>query len=475
MRTAPARNTTEDPKPGESRVIGHRTGPSDHRYILTLGFGTTVAMWAIGYVCRIPPVWVPSWVLLVLFLVCLASGGFVAGRYTGARWQAGFQVGVLSSILNLLILGSLLSGDRANQVVPSSLWWIPGSILAGALLGSLGSLAAGAFPGRDVRLQEIARGEEPLGIEAAHLGGLGDAIHWTAGFSAVAAFATFCLLVVGGFVTSEAAGLSVVDWPTSFGYNMFLYPLSRMTGGVYFEHAHRLFGSLVGLTTLVLTVHLFRVERRAWVRWFSVAALALVIVQGILGGLRVTGHFTSSTSPLDTRPSLLLAVVHGVTGQLFFSMLVALSAFTSSTWISDRPATRTQAAASDRVLTVALVLALLVQLVLGALLRHLSKALLIHISMAAAVTFIGVAAGARAAGLDRGQPVLQRLGKILLILLGVQVLLGIGALVARGLAAGAASPPAFKVVLTTAHQASGACLLGTAVLLLVWTRRLLRP
>ncbi|MBW7939502.1 MAG: COX15/CtaA family protein, partial [Candidatus Omnitrophica bacterium] len=133
--------------------------------------------------------------------------------------------------------------------------------------------------------------------------------------------ATFLLIIVGGLVTSNDAGLAVVDWPNSFGYNMFLYPLSRMTGGIYYEHAHRLFGSLVGITTLVITFHLFRVDQRKWVKNFSLLVLAVVIAQGILGGLRVTGKFTLATSPEEVAPSLTLALVHGVLGQFFLGLM----------------------------------------------------------------------------------------------------------------------------------------------------------
>lgn len=435
-------------------------GTSDHRFMLTLGFGTTVAMWFVGYLCRIPPIWVPSWALLLLLLCCVLGGGVLAGRWTRRGWQAGFQVGLVCSLLNMLVLGSLLSGGQANQVVPSALWWVPGSILCGATIGAIGA-AIGTVLGGGA----AAGSAEPGAFT----------FNWTAGFAAVAACATLLLLIVGGVVTSEGAGLSVVDWPTSFGYNMFLYPLARMTGGVYFEHAHRLFGSLVGVTTLVLALHLLRVERRRWVRWYGIGALLLVAVQGVLGGLRVTGHFTESTSPADTNPSIALAVIHGITGQLFFGALVALCAFTSSGWRSGRPAPGAPGASADRFLSVFLVCALLVQLVLGAVLRHLSKGLLIHITMATLVTIVTVAAGARAAGLERGLPTLKRLGTALLILLGCQIALGISALAVKNFQGGSEPMPAYQVVIRTAHQGCGAIFLAAAVLLMVWNWRLLRP
>jgi len=133
--------------------------------------------------------------------------------------------------------------------------------------------------------------------------------------TAVPTVAALLLLTAGGLVTSKEAGLAVVDWPNSFGYNMFFYPLSRMTGGIFYEHAHRLLGTLVGLSVIVLTVQLWRADDRTWVKWLSVCLLVMIVCQGILGGLRVTGHFTLSTSREAVAPSITLAVIHGVLGQ----------------------------------------------------------------------------------------------------------------------------------------------------------------
>ena len=90
----------------------------------------------------------------------------------------------------------------------------------------------------------------------------------------------------------------MADWPTSYGYNMFLYPFSRMTGGIYYEHAHRLLGALVGLTTLSLAVHLAMVETRPFVKRMGAAAVVLVVVQGILGDC--ASPRGASTSPSST-------------------------------------------------------------------------------------------------------------------------------------------------------------------------------
>src|ERR1700759_3767616 len=89
-------------------------------------------------------------------------------------------------------------------------------------------------------------------------------------------------------VTSKNVGLAVPDWPTTFGYNMFLFPVSKWVGGIFFEHTHRLVASTVGFLTIILAIWLWREDSRPWVRRLGIAALAGVILQGVLGGLRVT-------------------------------------------------------------------------------------------------------------------------------------------------------------------------------------------
>src|SRR6186997_3299080 len=93
---------------------------------------------------------------------------------------------------------------------------------------------------------------------------------------------------MGGLVTSHGVGLSVPDWPTTYGYNMFFFPFSKWVGGVMYEHTHRLAASLVGLLTVALAVWLHLGESRTWLRRLGWLAVFLVILQGVLGGLRVT-------------------------------------------------------------------------------------------------------------------------------------------------------------------------------------------
>ncbi|MFO7655080.1 MAG: COX15/CtaA family protein [Candidatus Krumholzibacteriia bacterium] len=423
--------------------------------LLATGFGTAVAMWAVGYVLRLPGVAAPSWLVFTLLLVCLLGGGVVAGRLTPRGWRGGLGTGSIAGLLNLLILGSLLGGDAPGRVVPGALWWVPGSLLLSAAIGAAGGLV-GEMSQRDR-------------LERTYLASRGPAA-----FAWVAAGATFLLLIAGGVVTSKEAGLAVVDWPNSYGYNMFLYPLARMTGGIYYEHVHRLLGSLVGLTTLVLALHLPRVDERRWVRGLGVLALVLVITQGILGGLRVTGHFTLSDDPGITRPNLLLAVLHGVLGQIFFGTMVVVAVVTTPRWRAAAPQP-IPAGAADLALALALPLLLVVQLVLGAVLRHTANGLLVHITMAVVVIVAGVLLGVRIWARHGDRPPLGRLATGLITVLGLQLVLGLAALVATGFERVPGDPPLADVLLTTAHQATGAVLLAWSVALALWTFRLVRP
>jgi len=421
---------------------------SDRGSALALGFATAVTMWAIAYVGRLPVVTAPSAVIAIAMLAAVVGWGWFAARRT-ARWCAGAAGGAVAGVINLLILGSLVAGpDGAPRW--AMLWWLPASVVAmAALAGAAAALAAAA------------------GAPAA-------STDWTAMLTKVAVVASFLLVVAGGLVTSNEAGLAVVDWPNTFGSNMFLYPLSRMTGGIFYEHAHRLFGTLVGLATLAVAVRLWRTDARSSVRAVAALAVVLVVVQGLLGGLRVTGRLTLSTAAEDMAPSIGLAVLHGVLGQVFLALMVALSAATSRRWRSEPAAEPAVSAAGDRTLQAALICALLVQLVLGAIQRHLAQGLLIHITLAAIVAVVAIVVGARAWGLYNGCWPVQRLGQLLMSLVGVQVALGIAALAVTQGRAVVGHPTTLEVTLATAHQAAGAGLLALAVLLAAWTRRLFR-
>jgi len=160
-------------------------------------------------------------------------------------------------------------------------------------------------------------------------------------------------------VTSKNVGLAVPDWPTTFGYNMFLFPVSKWVGGILFEHTHRLMGSLVGFLTIILAVWLWLSEDRQWVRKLGVIALAGVILQGILGGLRVTMMKDE------------IGIFHACVAQAFLGLLVVIALVTTNFWrgLANQPIDLQKFAALKAV-AIAIALAIYVQLALGATMRH---------------------------------------------------------------------------------------------------------
>jgi len=140
----------------------------------------------------------------------------------------------------------------------------------------------------------------------------------------VSSICTFLLIVIGGLVTSKGAGMSVPDWPTTYGYNMFLFPYSKWVGGIFWEHSHRLIASGVGLITLVLAAVALWKEPRAWVRWLAAAAVAAVILQGVLGGLRVT-LFKDQ-----------IGIFHALLAQSFFGLLLVITAVTGRAFLAGK-------------------------------------------------------------------------------------------------------------------------------------------
>ncbi|MGD9253637.1 MAG: COX15/CtaA family protein [Holophagae bacterium] len=428
------------------------TSRLDRSYVIPLGFAMAVSMWAVAYFCRLPAVMAPSWLLLALMLGVVGFWGWFTGTRTGDGWLAGLMAGAVAAVINMLILGSLLASADDGALLPSAVWWVPGSIL---VVAAIAGAAAAAAKGVD--------------------GDRASAEQWTAVFSKVAVAATFLLIVAGGLVTSTETGLAVVDWPNSFGYNMFLYPLARMTGGIYYEHAHRLFGALIGLTTVVLAFRIWRTDERTWLRKLAAASVVLVIVQGILGGLRVTGGFTLSTSPEDMAPNIVLALTHGVLGQIFLGVMVAIAVVTSGFWRGAPEVQQRFEVKDDLTLQRWLLPVLVLQLVLGAAQRHLAAMLIVHISLAAVVVVMAVMVGVRAWGLYKGNWPVDRLGKGLMILASVQVFFGLAALAVTLGQAQVGAPSALEVTITTTHQATGAIILAVAVALHLWTARLFRP
>ncbi len=181
-------------------------------------------------------------------------------------------------------------------------------------------------------------------------------LHWFAMFTSLA---TLVLIGIGGLVTSKGVGMAVPDWPTTYGYNMFLVPFDQWLGkfGVFEEHFHRLMASFVGFLTIGLAIWLWVKEARKWVRLLGISALVLVVMQGLLGGLRVTEINQN------------LGLIHGATAQLFLILICGISMVTSAWWqrvnVSDRAGF-----VPLKGILVAVICLVFLQLLLGATMRH---------------------------------------------------------------------------------------------------------
>ncbi len=188
---------------------------------------------------------------------------------------------------------------------------------------------------------------------------------WLHNYSRLLAVATVLLIAAGGMVTSTGAGLSVPDWPSSYGYFMFAFPLSSMVGGIFYEHGHRLIASTVGILTIGLVICLWLYDPRRWVRWVGVAALVTVILQGIMGGITVLYFLPTPVS-----------ISHAGIAQIFFCLTVSLALFTSPGWHKTYEATKH----NDHIistLATGLPILIYVQILIGATMRHTGAGLAI--------------------------------------------------------------------------------------------------
>jgi cytochrome c oxidase assembly protein subunit 15 len=183
-------------------------------------------------------------------------------------------------------------------------------------------------------------------------------------FSKFLAACTVLLILAGSLVTSNDAGLSVPDWPTSYGWNMFTFPPSMWVANILYEHGHRLIASSVGFLTIIMAAWLWFAEPRRWLRWFGVAALGAVIAQGVLGGLTVLFFLPAAIS-----------TAHAGLAEIFFCMTVAIAMFTSPGWTASQtePVDDTML----RRVATATTAAIFVQILLGATMRHTGAGLAI--------------------------------------------------------------------------------------------------
>lgn len=306
---------------------------------------------------------------------------------------------------------------------------------------------------------------------------------WPHRLAVLLACATFPLIWVGGLVTTYDAGMAVPDWPTTYGYNLFLYPWQTWLFGpwdLFIEHGHRLFAATVGLLTIALAVAILKADARRWMRWLALIAVAGVILQGVLGGLRVV---------LDER---LLAQIHGCVGPAFFALTAALATLTSKRWCSDSLAIQNPKSKIQNLPTTTAAL-VYVQIVLGSQLRHVQVtadatmfriAVWFHLLVAAAVAGHILMLWLRTCREPAAGAWLRRPVNVLVALVGCQLLLGCGAWVVNygwpawladyGWAANyVVRRESFsQAITTTAHVAIGSLILGISVVLALRAWRL---
>lgn len=278
-------------------------------------------------------------------------------------------------------------------------------------------------------------------------------------FAVLLAACTLFLVVAGASVVSKQAGLSVPDWPLSYGQVM-----PEMKGLVFYEHGHRMVATLVGFFTVILCVWLWAAEKRLWMKVLGTLALLAVILQGVLGGLTV----------LYQLPPL-VSIGHATLAQLFFCLTCALALFTSPGWQNGPDFVQDAGTPSLRLLGWFAPFTVLVQLALGAAYRHKVMSVLPHVFGAIFVAGLLLYACLVVYEQYGKHAGLVRSARYLLWITIAQVTLGVVALLARLVSAHSAHPENWMVVFTTLHTATGALTLGAAVLFGIQVYRHVQP
>jgi cytochrome c oxidase assembly protein subunit 15 len=295
---------------------------------------------------------------------------------------------------------------------------------------------------------------------------------WLNRYARLVAASTLLLIVAGAMVTSTGSGLAVPDWPTTYGYPMFAFPLRYMVGGIFYEHGHRLIATVVGLLTIGLAAWLAWREPRRWVRRLGWTALAAVVLQGVLGGITVLYFLPAPVS-----------IAHAALAQIFWCLAVTLAVVTSDHW---RRAAGMVDDARLRRLARAVVAAVYLQILLGAAVRHTGAGLAIpdfplafgrlvpsrwdeaialhfaHRLGALVVTALVLALVWRVRSVHRATLQLTRPAGLLAGLVVVQALIGGWVVWSRR-----------GIYVNSLHVATGALALGTALLLALRAHRVL--
>ncbi len=278
---------------------------------------------------------------------------------------------------------------------------------------------------------------------------------WLHRYAVLLAVCTLFLVVAGASVTSKEAGLSVPDWPLSYGQ-----VLPEMTGGVFFETGHRLVATTVGFLTIILAIWLQRADKRIWMKRLGWSALAAVIVQGLLGGMTV----------LWLQPPA-VSTAHACLAQLFFSMTASIALFTSKRWLRGAEMVEDYGRPSLRTLAIIAPLLVLGQIALGAAFRHRAISLIPHIAGSMVVTLSLLIIGIFVLTQFPNHDTLRKAAHGMLGITGLQVFLGIGSYYAR---MQALESPLQMVMVTVAHVANGGLTLAFTILLSIHILRNVR-
>ena len=283
---------------------------------------------------------------------------------------------------------------------------------------------------------------------------------WLHRYAVFVAFSTFILIIAGALVTSNDAGLSVPDWPTSFGS----FRMPRMVGGVMFEHGHRMIAGTVGILTIILALLIWLSDSRRWIKWVAGGAVLAVLAQAALGGITVLFYLPVAVS-----------TSHATLGQIFFCLTASLALFTGVGWRWDEPKIEDPSVPTLRLLTAVTTGLILVQLVVGAVYRHSGKGLDLHIVGAGVVTMFVAYLVTRMLLKFSQTPQLLRPALALGGLLVVQISLGLASYVVKMADRTAPQPLPPVVNTTTAHVAVGALVLLSSLYLTYQAHRFLAP
>lgn len=272
-------------------------------------------------------------------------------------------------------------------------------------------------------------------------------------FAVFTACATFLLIIAGALVTSNDAGLSVPDWPTSYGH---VFRLPPWIGGIRYEHSHRVIAGFTILLTCGIALWTLLADQRRWMKALAFGALGTIIAQAVLGGMTVR-HFLPPA----------VSTAHATVAQTFFCIAIAIAVFTGRRWVEEIP----QPVSDDRrpsLLTLSLlsILILYVQLILGAMFRHHGMPWWPHVLHAVVVALLLTWTGVRAILQFPRIGAIRRPAVLLLFLLVIQLCLGFAAFLTRVVwGADAPQPELSMVIATVAHVATGALLLATTAVL----------